>query len=104
MLDPRHVSEHFDAVRAALARRSEDAAQALDVAKPLFARRRQLIGGTEALQRQRNQASEEMAQLARQGDKAAMASRREALKTLSSQVKDLETELASIERELEDQL
>jgi seryl-tRNA synthetase len=104
MLDPRHVAEHFDAVRAALARRSENAAQALDVAKPLFARRRQLIGDTEALQRQRNQASEQMAELARQGDKAAMASRREALKTLSSQVKDLETELATIERELEDQL
>jgi seryl-tRNA synthetase len=104
MLDPRHVAEHFDEVRAALARRSENAAQALDVAQPLFARRRQLIGDTEALQRQRNQASEEMAELARQGDKAAMASRREALKTLSSQVKDLETELATIERQLEDQL
>jgi seryl-tRNA synthetase len=104
MLDPRHVADHFEEVRAALLRRSAGAAEQLDVAKPLFARRRELIGGTESLQRQRNQASEEMAELARKGDKGAMAARREALKTLSLQVKELETELAALERELEDHL
>lgn len=104
MLDPRHVAEHFDEVRRSLARRSEAAALALDVAKPLFARRRQLIGETEALQQQRNQASDEMAQLARKGDKSAMAARRDTLKELSTRVKDLESDLGRLEHELEEQL
>lgn len=104
MLDPRQVSDHFDDVRAALLRRSEQAAAQLDAVKPLLEQRRQLVGRTESLQQERNKASEEMGELARKGDKAAMAARREALKTLSAQVKDLETELSTTEKELEDQL
>jgi seryl-tRNA synthetase len=104
MLDPRLVADHFDEVRAALARRAEAAAAQLDAALPVLSRRRELVGRTEALQKERNQASEEMAELARRGDKAAMAARRESLKALSSQVKDLETELAAVEHQLEDHL
>jgi seryl-tRNA synthetase len=104
MLDPRHVAEHFDEVRAALTRRSQTFAEQLDAVKPLLVRRRELIFRTEALQSQRNQASEEMAELARKGDKTAMAGRREALKGLSSEVKELETALSANERELEEHL
>ncbi|HWA78459.1 MAG TPA: serine--tRNA ligase [Polyangiaceae bacterium] len=104
MLDLRHVAEHTDAVRAALARRSADAAAQLDAATPLLARRRELIGKTESLQQERNSKSEEMAKLAKSGDQAAMAARREALKALSDQVKSLETELAQLETELEERL
>src|SRR5688572_33507676 len=104
MLDPRQVSDHFDDVRAALLRRSEQAAAQLDAVKPLLEQRRQLVGRTESLQQERNKASEEMGELAPKGDKAAMAAPREALKTLSAQVKDLATELSATEKELDDQL
>jgi hypothetical protein len=38
MLDPRHVAEHFDEVRAALTRRSQTFAEQLDAVKPLLVR------------------------------------------------------------------
>ncbi|MFO7177463.1 MAG: serine--tRNA ligase [Pseudomonadota bacterium] len=104
MLDPRTVADHFDEVRAALARRSRAAAEQLDAIRPLLGRRRELILKTENLQKQRNSESEAMAELARRGDKAAMAARREALKALSSEVKALETELADLQNALEEQL
>ncbi|HLV65868.1 MAG TPA: serine--tRNA ligase [Polyangiaceae bacterium] len=104
MLDPRTVADHFDEVRAALARRSQATAAQLDPIQPLLARRRDLIVKTEGLQKQRNTESEAMAELARRGDKAAMAARREALKALSAEVKALETELAELESTLEEQL
>lgn len=104
MLDPRYVAEHFDEVRAQLLRRSEDAAAQLDAVKPQIFRRRELIIKTEALQQERNRASEDMAKLAKSGDKAAMAERRTALKALSDQVKALEDELAVAEKALEDGL
>jgi seryl-tRNA synthetase len=104
MLDPRYVAEHTAEVRSALERRSAEAANQLDAVGPTLSRRRELIGETEALQKQRNRASEEMAELAKSGDKAAMAARREALKSLSERVKALEGELATVEAEVEQQL
>lgn len=104
MLDLRYVAEHTDEVRAALARRSAEAAAQLDAATPFLARRKELIGKTEALQKERNSQSEEMAKLARSGEQAAMAARREALKALSEQVKALETELGQLESEIEERL
>ena len=104
MLDPRHVAENTEEVRAALARRSPEAAALLDAVTPTLARRRELVQATEKLQKERNSQSDEMAQLAKSGDKAGMAARREALKQLSDQVKALESELAKVEAELEEQL
>ncbi len=104
MLDPRYVADHTEEVRKALARRSSEAAALLDQVTPMLARRRELVGSTEKLQKERNQASEEMAALAKSGDKAGMAARREALKALSEQVKALEAELTKVESELEEQL
>jgi seryl-tRNA synthetase len=101
MLDPRHVADHFDEVHAALARRSSAAAESLLPLRSLVDRRRQLIQTTEAKQAERNRANEAMAQLAKGPDKAAFAERRDQLKALSQEVKDLETQAAAIEQELE---
>jgi seryl-tRNA synthetase len=104
MLDPRHVADHPDEVRAQLSRRSAEAAAQLDSVRPLIAKRRELIVKTESLQQERNRASEDMARLAKSGDKEAMAERRGALKALSDQVKELADALLVVENELESQL
>jgi seryl-tRNA synthetase len=101
MLDPRHVADHFDEVHAALARRSAAAAESLLPLRSIVDRRRQLIRSTEAKQAERNRANEAMAQLAKGPDKAAFAERRDQLKTLSQEVKDLEAQLTAIDQELE---
>jgi len=104
MLDPRQVADQFDSIQAALARRSPAAAESLAPMRGLIERRRQLIGQTESKQASRNRQSEEMAQLAKGPDKAAFAERREQLKVLSAEVKELETQLAALDLEFENQL
>ncbi|HYO95581.1 MAG TPA: serine--tRNA ligase, partial [Polyangiaceae bacterium] len=104
MLDARYVADHLEEVRAALARRSAAAAAQLDSVSPIVARRRELILRTEGLQQERNNQSQEMARLARGGEQAAMAARRDALKSLSEEVKDLEGQLGRVELELEELL
>jgi len=104
MLDVRYVSEQLDEVRALLARRSPEDAALLDGVTELAARRRAVIQATEALQSQRNAASEAMAALAKSGDKAAMQARREELKKLSDDVKKSDSELAEVEAALEQKL
>ena len=104
MLDVRYVAEQLDEVRALLARRSPEDAALLDGVTELAQRRREVIQATEALQSQRNAASEAMAALAKSGDKAAMAARREELKKLSDETKRSDAELAVVEAELEQKL
>ena len=104
MLDARYVADNLDEVRRMLTRRSASAAQLLDGISSLSSKRRALIVKTEALQAERNAANEGMAQLAKSGDKAAMAERREQLKALSERIKDLESELSAIEAEMQDRL
>jgi len=104
MLEARYVADHLDEVRAQLARRGPEFAQALDGIASLSSTRRELIRKTELLQAERNTASDEMAKLAKSGDKAGMAARRDELKALSETVKALETELAQIEVQIEDKL
>jgi seryl-tRNA synthetase len=101
MLDPRHVADHFDEVHTALARRSSAAAESLLPLRAIVDRRRQLIHTTETKQAERNRANEAMAQLAKGPDKAAFAERRDQLKVLSQEVKDLEAQLTAIDQELE---
>lgn len=104
MLDARYVSDNLDEVRRMLTRRSAGAASLLDGISSLSGKRRELIGKTEALQAERNAANDGMAQLAKSGDKAGMAQRREQLKALSERVKDFESELSAIEAEMQDRL
>ncbi|HEY4106560.1 MAG TPA: serine--tRNA ligase [Polyangiaceae bacterium] len=104
MLDARYVAEHLDEVRTQLARRGPEFAQALDGLANLVGARRDLIRTTEQLQSERNAANDAMAKLAKSGDKAGMAARRDELKAVSERVKGLETELAALEAQLEEQL
>ncbi len=104
MLDGRHVAEHLEETKAALRRRSEEAAHALEPAEGLLSKRRVLIHATEQLQAERNSASQEMGKLAKGPDKAAFEARRGELKTLSDEVKKHEAELAELERAVEDLL
>lgn len=99
MLDPRFVAENLDTVRHALARRSAAAAADLDKVARVVEQRLELLQRTEARQAERNAASKEMAALAK-GDPAEFAQRREVLKTVSTEVKVLEGQLAELEHEL----
>jgi seryl-tRNA synthetase len=103
MLDGRHVADHLEQVRAALARRSADAANALRGVDAVAARRRAVIVKAEGLAAQRNAASQEMGRLAKT-DKAAFEARREELRKLGDDVKALEAEVAAVDAELEELL
>jgi seryl-tRNA synthetase len=104
MLDARYVADHLEEVRAELARRGAEFALALDGVVTLVASRRELIGKTELMQAERNSASDAMAKLAKSGDKAGMAARRDELKALSDTVKALESELSGVESQIEEVL
>jgi seryl-tRNA synthetase len=104
MLDARYVADHLEDVRAALSRRSRTAAASLDGIDELAARRRALIASSEQLAQRRNAANEQMSKLARGGDKAAFEARRDELKSLSGELKELESALASLEAEFEERL
>lgn len=100
MLDPRYVADNLETIRIALTRRSAQAASTLDTLSAIVAQRRQMILATEELQKQRNAANQDMAKLAKSGDKAAFALHREQLKVLSSKVKSQETDLAAVEAQM----
>jgi seryl-tRNA synthetase len=104
MLDARYVTDHLEEVRAGLARRSPDAAATLAGLGDVARRRRELIGETERLQAERNAANQQMSALAKGGDRAQFEARRDELRRLSDRVKELENQLAEVEREVEEQL
>jgi seryl-tRNA synthetase len=99
MLDARYVADHLDEVRAALARRSPDAARGLEGLGELSLRRRALIVDVEAKQARRNAANQEMAKLAKT-DPAAFGVRREELKAIATDITGLDGELAAVESEM----
>jgi seryl-tRNA synthetase len=103
MLDPRYVADNIELVRAALARRSAEAASNLDAVGGVAQARRKLVQETEAKQAARNAANQAMASLAK-GDPAEFAAKREQLKQLSNEVKELETRLNELEGELQAKL
>ena len=102
MLDPRHVADRLDEVRAALVRRSPKWADELGPIAELVQKRKLAIIESEKKAGARNQASTEMAK----ADKASpeFAQKREELKLLSNEVKALEKTLADIEAELGERL
>lgn len=95
MLDLRFVVEHLDEVRLALSRRNPEAAAALDPIRELAAARRDAIVAAEARAAQRNAANQEMAKLPKSSPE--FAQRRDQLKSLSAEVKDLEKTRADAE-------
>jgi seryl-tRNA synthetase len=102
MLDLRQVVDHLEAVRASLAKRSETDAAMLDPIAELAQRRVTVIQSHETKQAERKSASKAMGKI----DKSTpeFAENRERLKSLSGEVKKLESERAEVERELDDLL
>jgi seryl-tRNA synthetase len=103
MLDARYVADHLDEVRTGLLRRSPGVAEALEGITELSAKRRDLIGKSEGLKAKRNAANEQMSALAK-SDRTAFEARRDELKTLGAEVKQLEEQLTAIEAEIEERL
>ncbi len=104
MLDARHVADHLDEVRAALARRSPEAAATLDGLAELSEARRRATTEVERLKARRNEANDAMARLAKGPDREAFAARREELKELSASIKELDAEHARVLDEVEARL
>ncbi len=102
MLDLRFVVEHLDDVRQALARRNPEAAAALDPIRELAAARRDAIVAAEARAARRNAANQEMAKLPKSSPE--FAQRRDELKALSAEVKDLERTRAEAEARISELL
>ncbi|MET0388858.1 MAG: serine--tRNA ligase [Polyangiales bacterium] len=99
MLDLRYVVDHLAEVRTSLTRRSAAAAQTLDAIAELAAERSRVIQRGQALREERNEASAAMAKLDKQGD--AFKERREALKRLSDESKQLELDEKRVQQEIE---
>jgi seryl-tRNA synthetase len=104
MLDARTVAENLEEIQRQLARRSPAAAESLAGLDGLARRRVELITKTEQLQARRNAANQEMTKLAKGGDKSAFQARREELKTLSDEIKQMESSLAELLAEMEQRL
>jgi len=102
MLDLRFVAEHLDEVRQSLARRSPETAAALDPVRDLAAARRAAIVAAEARAAQRNAANQQMARLPKNSPE--FAQRRDELKSLSAEVKELERKRADTEAAIADLL
>ncbi len=101
MLDKREFAKNFDAWVARLSERGGK----LDLSsfRPLIEKRSGLYVELEKLQATRNQANEQMKQLAKSDPKALEAKRGE-LKQVSSSIKEKEDSLTKLEEELESML
>jgi len=99
MLDLKLIRDDPEQVRAALARRGEQAAAGLDAVLDLDARRRASIPRVEELRAERNAAADVIARAKRAGDDAAgaIAAQREA----GAREKQLSGELVEIEQQLQ---
>ena len=98
MLDLKLIRDDPDRVRAALARRGDQAAAGLDAVLELDGQRRELIPQVEGLRAERNAAAEAIAQAKRAGEDAAdaIAAQRE----VGAREKRLNGELAQLEEQL----
>jgi seryl-tRNA synthetase len=99
MLDLRYVVEHLAEVRASLARRGPDAGRSLDPIATLAERRTTVITRLQALREEKNEANAAMAKLDKQSE--AFKERREALKRISDETKELEAEQREVEHALD---
>jgi seryl-tRNA synthetase len=99
MLDLRFVVDHLAEVKTALARRNAAAAASLGSIEELARRRKEAISASERLAAERNKANEEMAKLPK-GSPEFLA-RRDELKRLSAEQKELEKEATAVEAEIQ---
>src|SRR4026208_1379040 len=101
MLDPVHVREHMDDVRAGLRNRGLEPDAELEQLATLEARRRRLIPELEGLKREQNPAGDEVARAKRQGKDAsgifaANKARAQQIRQLEIQVDQVEQQRASL--------
>jgi seryl-tRNA synthetase len=99
VLDLRLIREESDAVRVALARRGDAVAARVDGVVTLDVRRRELLPALESMRAEKNQASQEIARAKRDGEDTTAAI--EGMRALGEREKQLETELATVDAELE---
>lgn len=99
MLDLRYVVEHLDEVRASLARRGPDAGKSLEPIAALAERRATVIARLQALREQKNEANSAMAKADKASD--AFKERRDTLKRISDEIKQLETDEREVQASLE---
>jgi seryl-tRNA synthetase len=98
VLDLKHIREHPDAVRAALARRGEGAVAGLERVIELDARRRGLLPELEGLRAEQNEAN---ARIRSAEDADARQALIDAMRDVAARAKQLEAELGDVEAELE---
>lgn len=104
MLDPRYVAEHLDEVSERLSLRAESWSGVVADLTSVVEKRNELIGKKEEKAQARNAANKEMSVLAKGGDKESFALRRDELKALSDEIKELEAQLAEVVSEMEGSL
>jgi seryl-tRNA synthetase len=98
MLDLKPIRQDPDTVRAALARRGEEAAAGLDAVIELDARRRALLPELEGLRAAQNEANTRIQAAA---DSAEREREIAAMREVAARAKELERELAAVEKELQ---
>jgi seryl-tRNA synthetase len=101
MLDLKRIRDEPDAVRAALRRRDERLAGAVDRVLKLDQRRRALLPELEGLRADQNDAN---ARIRAASDAAEREREIEAMRSVAARVKELEQELVVIERDLHEAL
>ena len=100
MLDLNYVRANFDVVKQKLQERGFPL-QALDRFTELDSRRRSLVGARDDMNAERNRESQDIGKLMKAGHKEEAESRRAQVRSLGDRISAAETELASIEAELE---
>ncbi|MBQ9986630.1 MAG: serine--tRNA ligase [Oscillospiraceae bacterium] len=98
MLDIRVIRENPEKVKAALARRCKDYSAEVDAVLELDARRREIIGKSEAIKAQQNADSKKIPQLKKAGEDTTELFAE--LKKLGDEAKALEGELREVEEKL----
>jgi seryl-tRNA synthetase len=101
MLDLKRIRQDPDAVRAALARRGEQAVAGLDRVIELDARRRELLPELEGLRAEQNEANARIrAASGGTGDPDLREREIAAMRDVAARAKELERELATVEEDL----
>ena len=101
MIDVKKLRDDFDQTAADLARRGVEK-ERLQKARDLDARRRALVGETEALKAKRNAASKEIGKIAKEGGDVAAA--KDEMRKVGDRIAEIDRELAQVDHDLRETL
>ncbi|MFP7754609.1 serine--tRNA ligase [Thermodesulfobacteriota bacterium B35] len=101
MLELRFIRENIDLVREKCRHRGMDT-ELIDRFAETDSRRRTLLGEVESLKNRRNRVSAQIAELKKKGDQDGAESRITEMREVSARIKALDSELAEVQRELEE--